>query len=184
MVYSVVFEGVVECSNTMEDEEDTELLPQALAYKTCRQRIYGVLLPCGKGTCILLLSLFVSLYLSLCISLWGVPILLCHTQYTESFLEWEYMVTTHSFSMRSDNEVFVSKRIGQSSFFVFSGTSTQGPAVKEWFVFAGNPLKEPELVHPVPVSMSGTVTCFIAFKGGRIRKSVLPSYEMRNGVPN
>ena len=55
MVYSVVFEGVVECSNTMEDEEDTELLPQALIYKTCRQRMYGVLLPCDKGTCSLLI---------------------------------------------------------------------------------------------------------------------------------
>ncbi|CAL8363469.1 unnamed protein product [Gadus morhua 'NCC'] len=82
MVYSVVFEGVVECSNTMEDEEDTELIPQALVYKTCRQRIYGVLLPSGKET------------------------------------------------------------------------GTQGPAVKEWFVFAGNPLKEPELVHPLPLSIS------------------------------
>lgn len=44
MVYSVVFEGVIECSNTLEDEENTELLPQALVYKPCRQRIYGLLL--------------------------------------------------------------------------------------------------------------------------------------------
>ena len=65
MVYSVVFEGVVECSNTMEDEEDTELIPQALVYKTCRQRIYSVLLPSGKGTCRLPLSLSVCLHVEL-----------------------------------------------------------------------------------------------------------------------
>lgn len=44
MVYSVVCEGVTECSNTLEDEEDPELLPQALVYKPCRQRSYGLLL--------------------------------------------------------------------------------------------------------------------------------------------
>lgn len=44
MVYSVVSEGVVDCSNSLEDKEDTELLPQALVYKPCRQRIYGLLL--------------------------------------------------------------------------------------------------------------------------------------------
>lgn len=44
MVYSVVCEGVIECSNTLEDEEDAELLPQALVYKPCRQHIYGLLL--------------------------------------------------------------------------------------------------------------------------------------------
>lgn len=44
MVYSVLCEGVIECSNTLEDEEDTELVPQALVYKPCRQHIYGLLL--------------------------------------------------------------------------------------------------------------------------------------------
>lgn len=44
MAYSVVWEGVIECSNTLEDEEDPELLPQALVYKPCRQLIYGLLL--------------------------------------------------------------------------------------------------------------------------------------------
>lgn len=44
MVYGVVCEGLIECSNTLEDEEDAELLPQALVYKPCRQRIYGLLL--------------------------------------------------------------------------------------------------------------------------------------------
>lgn len=49
MVYNVVCEGVVECSNSLEDEEDTELLPQALVYKPCRQRIYSLLLHRDKG---------------------------------------------------------------------------------------------------------------------------------------
>lgn len=44
MVYSVLCEGVVECSNSVEDEEDNELLPQALVYKSCRQHIYSLLL--------------------------------------------------------------------------------------------------------------------------------------------
>lgn len=44
MVYSVVCEGVIECSNTLEDGDDTELLPQAVVYKPCRQLIYGLLL--------------------------------------------------------------------------------------------------------------------------------------------
>uniref|UniRef100_A0AAV2LRY4 Constitutive coactivator of peroxisome proliferator-activated receptor gamma n=1 Tax=Knipowitschia caucasica TaxID=637954 RepID=A0AAV2LRY4_KNICA len=44
MVYSVVSEGVVECSNSLEDDAETELLPQALVYKPCRQRMYGILL--------------------------------------------------------------------------------------------------------------------------------------------
>lgn len=48
MVYSVVCAGVTECSNSLEDEEDEELLPQALVFKPCRQRIYGLLLLLGK----------------------------------------------------------------------------------------------------------------------------------------
>lgn len=48
MVYGVVWEGVIECSNTLEDEHDPELLPQALVYKPCRQLIYGLLLLDGK----------------------------------------------------------------------------------------------------------------------------------------
>lgn len=44
MVYNVLCEGVAECSNTLEDEEDAELLPQALVYKPCRQHIYALLL--------------------------------------------------------------------------------------------------------------------------------------------
>lgn len=83
MVYSVVCEGVTECSNTLEDEEDAELLPQALVYKPSRQRIYGLLL------------------------------------------------------------------LGQD------GSAVDVPAIKEWFVFPGNPLKEPDMVHPIPVSLPG-----------------------------
>ncbi|XP_055010265.1 constitutive coactivator of peroxisome proliferator-activated receptor gamma isoform X2 [Boleophthalmus pectinirostris] len=82
MVYSVVSEGMVECSNSLEDEEDTELLPQALVYKPCRQRMYGVLL--------------------------------LHT---------------------------------------FSDVDINPPPIKEWFVYPGNPLKEPEMVPPTPLNM-------------------------------
>uniref|UniRef100_A0A8C6UWB6 Family with sequence similarity 120B n=1 Tax=Neogobius melanostomus TaxID=47308 RepID=A0A8C6UWB6_9GOBI len=82
MVYSVVSEGVVECSNSLEDEEDTELLPQALVFKPCRQRIYGLLL-------------------------------------------------------------------------LQNGTDINPPAIKEWFVYPGNPLKEPEMVPPVPLNLHG-----------------------------
>ncbi|XP_033972872.1 constitutive coactivator of peroxisome proliferator-activated receptor gamma [Trematomus bernacchii] len=82
MVYSVLCEGVIECSNTLEDEEDTELLPQALVYKPCRQRIYGLLLLNGH-----------------------------------------------------------------------EGSRVDLPAIREWFVYAGNALKEPDMVHPVPISL-------------------------------
>ncbi|XP_067447979.1 constitutive coactivator of peroxisome proliferator-activated receptor gamma [Thunnus thynnus] len=82
MVYNVVCEGVVECSNSLEDEEDNELLPQALVYKSCRQHIYSLLL-------------------------------------------------LH----RRDDSI------------------EEPPAIREWFVYPGNPLKEPDLVHPVPVSL-------------------------------
>lgn len=56
MVYGVVWEGVIECSNTLEDEEDTELLPQALVYKLCRQHIYWLLLNRHDGRTVNLLS--------------------------------------------------------------------------------------------------------------------------------
>ncbi|XP_034043381.1 constitutive coactivator of peroxisome proliferator-activated receptor gamma isoform X2 [Thalassophryne amazonica] len=49
MVYSVICAGVVQCSNSLEDGEDTELLPQALVYKPCRQNIYGLLLCSQDG---------------------------------------------------------------------------------------------------------------------------------------
>lgn len=86
MVYDVVCEGVTQCSNTVEDEEDTELLPQALVYRPCRQRIYGLLLLQGHA----------------------------HRH-------------THS--------------------------CVNLPTIREWFVYRGNPLNEPDMVHPVPISL-------------------------------
>ncbi|KAK7913382.1 hypothetical protein WMY93_013593 [Mugilogobius chulae] len=79
LVYSVVSEGVIECSNSLEDEDDTELLPQALVYRPCRQRIYGLLL--------------------------------------------------------------------------LHDADGNPPAIKEWFVYPGNPLKEAEMIHPSPLKM-------------------------------
>ncbi|KAK2854175.1 hypothetical protein Q5P01_006836 [Channa striata] len=82
MAYGVVCEGVIECSNTLEDEEDAELLPQALVYKACRQHIYGLLLLLGHD-----------------------------------------------------------------------GSPVDLPVIKEWFVYPGNPLNEPDMVRPVPFSL-------------------------------
>uniref|UniRef100_A0A672H1K7 Uncharacterized protein n=1 Tax=Salarias fasciatus TaxID=181472 RepID=A0A672H1K7_SALFA len=59
-LYSIVCEGVTECSNTLEDEEDGEMLPQALVYKPCRQRIYGLLLLLGQDECPAVKEWFVS----------------------------------------------------------------------------------------------------------------------------
>lgn len=44
LVYGAVWEGVIECSNTLEDADDPDLSPQALVYKPCRRLIYGLLL--------------------------------------------------------------------------------------------------------------------------------------------
>ncbi|XP_064173023.1 constitutive coactivator of peroxisome proliferator-activated receptor gamma [Anguilla rostrata] len=82
IVYNVLYDGVVECSNTLEDEEETDLPPQALLYRPARERLYGLLLPTPAG-------------------------------------------------------------------------SSPAPAVKEWFVFPGNQLKEPDLVSPVPLGQPG-----------------------------
>ncbi|XP_061132948.1 constitutive coactivator of peroxisome proliferator-activated receptor gamma isoform X1 [Syngnathus typhle] len=80
MVYNVLCEGVIECSNSLEDEEDRELLPQAVVFKSSRQRIYGLLL-----------------------------------------------LNRHDDS------------------------TAEPPAIREWFVYPGNPLKEPDMVLPVPI---------------------------------
>ncbi|XP_052333963.1 constitutive coactivator of peroxisome proliferator-activated receptor gamma isoform X1 [Oncorhynchus keta] len=82
MVYNVLYDGVVECSNTLEDREDAELTPQAIVYQSCRERIYGILLP------------------------------------------------------------------------TYPDSSGQAPAVREWFVFPGNPLKDPKVVSPLPLNHS------------------------------
>uniref|UniRef100_V9KD68 Constitutive coactivator of peroxisome proliferator-activated receptor gamma-like protein n=1 Tax=Callorhinchus milii TaxID=7868 RepID=V9KD68_CALMI len=44
MVYNVLSAGEVYCSNTLEDDSDTELSGQAIVYRPVRQSIYGVLL--------------------------------------------------------------------------------------------------------------------------------------------
>ncbi|XP_077480618.1 constitutive coactivator of peroxisome proliferator-activated receptor gamma [Stigmatopora argus] len=84
MVYNVLCEGVLECSNSLEDEEDHQLLPQALVFKSCRQHIYALLLLSGH----------------------------------------------------------------------YDG-SVEPPAIREWFVYPGNSLKEPDMVLPVPLDIPG-----------------------------
>ncbi|XP_028845998.1 constitutive coactivator of peroxisome proliferator-activated receptor gamma isoform X2 [Denticeps clupeoides] len=44
MVYNLLFDGAVECSNTFEDEENSQLPPQALVFQPIRENIYGLLL--------------------------------------------------------------------------------------------------------------------------------------------
>ncbi|XP_069786911.1 constitutive coactivator of peroxisome proliferator-activated receptor gamma isoform X2 [Narcine bancroftii] len=44
MVYRVLSNGEVECSNTLEDELDADLPGQAIIYRSARQSIYGILL--------------------------------------------------------------------------------------------------------------------------------------------
>ncbi|XP_074982981.1 constitutive coactivator of peroxisome proliferator-activated receptor gamma isoform X4 [Caretta caretta] len=83
MVYNVLSNGEVECSNTLEDELDTELPGQALIYRPVRQHIYSVLLESGKDTC--------GAY----------------------------------------------------------------PIVKEWFVYFGNPMEQPDLVQPMQLDIPG-----------------------------
>ncbi|XP_077420629.1 constitutive coactivator of peroxisome proliferator-activated receptor gamma isoform X2 [Vanacampus margaritifer] len=80
MVYNVLCEGVIECSNSLEDEEDHELLPQAVVFKSSRQHIYGLLL----------------------------------------------------LNRHNDSTV-------------------EPPAIREWLVYPGNPLEEPDMVLPVPI---------------------------------
>ncbi|XP_042565467.1 constitutive coactivator of peroxisome proliferator-activated receptor gamma isoform X2 [Clupea harengus] len=82
MIYNILYDGVVECSNTLEDEENTELPSQASVFQPIREHIYGLLLP-----------------------------------------------------TQPDHAVPV-------------------PAVKEWFVFPGNKLKEPKMVSPKQFSDS------------------------------
>ncbi|XP_055025888.2 constitutive coactivator of peroxisome proliferator-activated receptor gamma isoform X2 [Misgurnus anguillicaudatus] len=54
MIYNFIYDGVVECSNTLEDEDEAELPPQAVLYLPVRERIYGLFLPvqpdCFSGT--------------------------------------------------------------------------------------------------------------------------------------
>uniref|UniRef100_A0A803XQQ2 Family with sequence similarity 120 member B n=1 Tax=Meleagris gallopavo TaxID=9103 RepID=A0A803XQQ2_MELGA len=76
-----ILNGELECSNSLEDDCDTEIPGQALIYRPARQHIYSVLLESeGDGAC---------------------------------------------------------------------------PVVKEWFVYCGNPLQQPDLIQPVQPSIPG-----------------------------
>ncbi|NWS24805.1 F120B protein, partial [Polioptila caerulea] len=80
-IFNILSHGEIECSNSLEDDLDTEIPGQALIYRPARQHIYSILLESGKGgTC---------------------------------------------------------------------------PLVKEWFVYFGNPLKQPDLIQPVPPPVTG-----------------------------
>ncbi|KFP94187.1 Constitutive coactivator of peroxisome proliferator-activated receptor gamma, partial [Haliaeetus albicilla] len=80
-IFNILSNGEIECSNSLEDECDTEIPGQALIYRPARQHIYSVLLESEKG----------GAY----------------------------------------------------------------PVVKEWFVYFGNPLQQPELIQPVQPSIPG-----------------------------
>ncbi|NWZ89620.1 F120B protein, partial [Nesospiza acunhae] len=80
-IFNILSHGEIECSNSLEDDYDTEIPGQALIYRPARQHIYSILLESGNGgTC---------------------------------------------------------------------------PLVKEWFVYFGNPLKQPDLIQPVQPSVTG-----------------------------
>ncbi|NWY38380.1 F120B protein, partial [Sylvia atricapilla] len=80
-IFNILSHGEIECSNSLEDDYDTEIPGQALIYRPARQHIYSILLESGRGgTC---------------------------------------------------------------------------PLVKEWFVYFGNPLKQPDLIQPVRPSVTG-----------------------------
>ncbi|NXB74229.1 F120B protein, partial [Donacobius atricapilla] len=80
-IFNILSHGEIECSNSLEDDFDTEIPGQALIYRPARQHIYSILLESEKG-----------------------------------------------------------------------GTY---PLVKEWFVYFGNPLKQPDLIQPVQPSVKG-----------------------------
>ncbi|XP_053794484.1 constitutive coactivator of peroxisome proliferator-activated receptor gamma isoform X1 [Vidua chalybeata] len=80
-IFNILSHGEIECSNSLEDDYDTEIPGQALIYRPARQHIYSILLESGKG-----------------------------------------------------------------------GTY---PLVKEWFVYFGNSLKQPDLIQPVQPSLTG-----------------------------
>ncbi|KAM5229258.1 constitutive coactivator of peroxisome proliferator-activated receptor gamma [Ctenodactylus gundi] len=83
LVYNIMSNGEIECSNTLEDELDQALPSQAFIYRPIRQRVYSVLLSgCQDGT-------------STCL------------------------------------------------------------AVKEWFVYPGNPLRHPDIVRPLQMTVPG-----------------------------
>uniref|UniRef100_A0A8C5UDG9 Constitutive coactivator of peroxisome proliferator-activated receptor gamma n=1 Tax=Malurus cyaneus samueli TaxID=2593467 RepID=A0A8C5UDG9_9PASS len=83
-IFNILSNGEIECSNSLEDDCDTEIPGQALIYRPARQHIYSILLESGKVS-----------------------------------------------------------------------SSTDYPLVKEWFVYSGNHLKQPDLIQPVQPSVTG-----------------------------
>ncbi|XP_060061181.1 constitutive coactivator of peroxisome proliferator-activated receptor gamma isoform X2 [Erinaceus europaeus] len=57
------------------------------------------------------------------------------------------------------SQAFVFRPVRQRVYSLLLGPGADGartcPAVKEWFVYAGNPLKQPDLVRPLPISIPG-----------------------------
>uniref|UniRef100_A0A8C2Y6M1 Constitutive coactivator of peroxisome proliferator-activated receptor gamma n=1 Tax=Coturnix japonica TaxID=93934 RepID=A0A8C2Y6M1_COTJA len=49
VIFNILSNGVVECSNSLEDDCDTEIPGQSLIYRPARQHIYSVLLESEKG---------------------------------------------------------------------------------------------------------------------------------------
>uniref|UniRef100_A0A8B9SGK5 Constitutive coactivator of peroxisome proliferator-activated receptor gamma n=1 Tax=Anas platyrhynchos TaxID=8839 RepID=A0A8B9SGK5_ANAPL len=49
VVFNILCNGVIECSNSLEDDRDTEIPGQALIFRPVRQHVYSVLLEPGKG---------------------------------------------------------------------------------------------------------------------------------------
>lgn len=52
LLYNVLYDGVVECSNTLEDAENMALPSQASVFQPLRERLYGLLMlqPTLTGT--------------------------------------------------------------------------------------------------------------------------------------
>lgn len=48
-IFNILSNGELECSNSLEDDCDTEIPGQALIYRPARQHIYSVLLESEKG---------------------------------------------------------------------------------------------------------------------------------------
>ncbi|KAI5938509.1 Constitutive coactivator of peroxisome proliferator-activated receptor gamma [Manis javanica] len=57
------------------------------------------------------------------------------------------------------SQAFVYRPVRQRVYALLLGHSTGGsstcPAVKEWFVYSGNPLRHPDLVRPLPMNIPG-----------------------------
>lgn len=49
IMFNILSNGEIDCSNSLEDECDTEIPGQALIYRPARQHVYSVVLESGKG---------------------------------------------------------------------------------------------------------------------------------------